>query len=82
VFENRVPRKLFGIKRDAVTVEWRRLNNEELNDLYNSLIVNRVITSRRMRRAGSRGKYGRQERCIKDFGWNTLGKETTWKKEA
>jgi len=51
-----------------VTVEWRRLNNEELNDLYNSVIVNRVITLRRMRRAGSCGKYGSEERCIKGFG--------------
>jgi hypothetical protein len=34
VFENRVPRKIFGPKRDEVTGEWRRLHNEELNDLY------------------------------------------------
>jgi hypothetical protein len=34
VFENRVLRKIFGSKRDGVTGEWRRLHNEELNDLY------------------------------------------------
>jgi hypothetical protein len=34
VFENRVFRKVFGPKRDEVTGEWRKLNNEELNDLY------------------------------------------------
>jgi len=34
VFENRVLRRIFGPKRDAVTGEWRKLNNEELNDLY------------------------------------------------
>ena len=34
VFENRVLRRIFGPKRDGVTVEWRKLHNEELNDLY------------------------------------------------
>jgi hypothetical protein len=34
VFENRVPKRVFGPKRDEVTGEWRKLNNEELNDLY------------------------------------------------
>jgi len=34
VSENRALRKLFGSKRDEVTVEWRRLHNEELHDLY------------------------------------------------
>jgi hypothetical protein len=34
VFENRVLMKLFGPKRDKVTREWRKLHNEELNDLY------------------------------------------------
>jgi hypothetical protein len=34
VFENSVLRGIFGSKRDGVTGEWRRLHNEELNDLY------------------------------------------------
>ena len=34
VFENRVLRRIFGPKRDEVTGEWRKLHNEELNDLY------------------------------------------------
>jgi hypothetical protein len=34
VFENRVLRRIFGLKRDEVTVEWKRLHNEELHDLY------------------------------------------------
>jgi hypothetical protein len=34
VFENRVLRKMFGPKRDEVTREWRKVHNEELNDLY------------------------------------------------
>ena len=36
VFENRVLRRKFGPKTDAVTGEWRKLHNEELNDLYSS----------------------------------------------
>ena len=36
VFENRVLRGIFGAKRDEVTGEWRKLHNEELNDLYSS----------------------------------------------
>jgi hypothetical protein len=36
VFENRVLRRIFGPNRDEVTGEWRRLHNEELNDLYSS----------------------------------------------
>ena len=36
VFENSVLRRIFGPKRDELTVEWRKLHNEELNDLYSS----------------------------------------------
>ena len=43
VFENRVLRKIFGAKRDEVTGEWRNLHNEELNDLYCSPNIVRVI---------------------------------------
>ena len=52
VFENRVLSRIFGSKRDEVTGEWRKLHNEELNDLYSSTNVIQVIKSRRMRRAG------------------------------
>jgi hypothetical protein len=52
VVENRVLRRIFGPKRDEVTGEWRRLHNEELNDLYSSPNTIRVIKSRRLRWAG------------------------------
>jgi hypothetical protein len=43
MFENRVLRRIFGPKRDEVTEEWRKLHNEELNDLYCSPTILRVI---------------------------------------
>jgi hypothetical protein len=52
VFENMVLRRIFGPKRDGVTGEWRRLHNEELNDLYSSPNIIWVIKSRIMRWAG------------------------------
>jgi len=52
VFENRVLRRIFGPKRDEVTGEWRKLHNEELNDLCSSPNIVRVIKSRRMGWAG------------------------------
>ena len=48
-FERRVLRRIFGPKRDEVTGLWRKIYNEELNDLYCSLNIVRVIKSRRMR---------------------------------
>jgi len=52
VFESRVLRRIFGPRKDEVTGEWRRLHNEQLNDLYCSPNIVRVIKSRRMRWAG------------------------------
>ena len=51
-FENGVLRRIFGPKRDEVTVECRKLHNEELNDLYCSPNIVRVIKLRRMRWVG------------------------------
>jgi hypothetical protein len=59
VFENRVQRGIFGPKRDGVKGQWKRLHNEELNDLYPSLNIIRVIKSRRMRWAGYVARMGR-----------------------
>ena len=49
--ENRVLRRLFEPKRDEVAGEWRKLHNEQLNDLYCSLNIVPLIKSRRMKRA-------------------------------
>ena len=45
VLENRVLRRIFGPKRDEVTGEWRKLHNEELNDMFSSSNIVRVIKS-------------------------------------
>jgi len=60
VFENMVLRRIFGPRRDEVTGEWRRLHNEELNDLYSSPNIVRLIKSRRMRWAGHVARIGEE----------------------
>ena len=51
-YMNSVLRRIYGPKRDEVTGEWRKLHNEELNNLYSSPNIVQVIKSRRMRWAG------------------------------
>ena len=68
MFEYWVLRRVFGPKRDEVTAEWRKLYNEELNDLYSSPNITGVIKSRRMRRAGHVACMGGQE----GFWWVTV----------
>ena len=58
VFENMVFRRIFGPRRDDVTGEWRRLHNEEINDLYCSRNIVRVIKWRRMRWVGHVARIG------------------------
>jgi len=53
-------RRIFGPRRDEVTGEWRRLHNEELNDLYSSPNILRVKKSRRMRWAGHVARMGEE----------------------
>jgi hypothetical protein len=70
VFEKRVLRRIFGPKRDEVTGEWRKLHNEELNNLYSSPSIVRVIKPGRMGWAGHVARTGR-ERRIQGFGGET-----------
>jgi hypothetical protein len=70
VFENRVLRRIFGTQRDEVTGEWRKLHKEELNDLYSSPNIVRVIKSRRMIWAGHVARMGRG----KSYTWFFVGK--------
>jgi hypothetical protein len=58
VFENRVLRRILGPKRDEVTGGWKKLQNEELRDLYSSPSIIRMIKSRRMRWAGHVARMG------------------------
>jgi len=67
MFENRVLRRIFGPRRDEVTEEWGRLHNEELNDLYSSPNIVRVIKSRRMRWAGYVARMGEERGAYRAF---------------
>jgi hypothetical protein len=60
VFENRVLRRIFGLKRDEVTGEWRKLHNGELHDLHSSPSIIRIIKARRMRWAGHVARMGKR----------------------
>jgi len=55
-----VLRRIFGPRRDEITGEWRRLHDEELNDLYSSPNIVRVTKSRRTRWAGHMARMGEE----------------------
>jgi hypothetical protein len=61
VIENRVLRRIFGLKRNEVTGGWRKLRNEELRNLYSSPSIIRIINSRRMRWAGYVARMGEEK---------------------
>jgi len=67
---------------DEVTGEWRKLQDEELNDLYSSPNIIRLVKSIIKRWAGYVARYGGEERRIEGFGGATCGKENTWKTQA
>jgi len=77
VFENMVLRRIFGPRREEVTEEWRRLHNEELNDLYSSPNVVRVIKSRRIRWAGYVARMGEERGCMRSW-WGNWREGDHW----
>jgi len=77
VFGNRVLRRIFGPKRDDIIGEWRKLHTEELNDLYFSPSVFRVI-NKKNELVWACSMYRVEKRRIQGFWWGNL-KATTWK---
>ena len=77
VFENRVLRGIFLAERNEVTGEWRKLHNEELNDVYCSPNVVRVIKSRRVRRIGHVARMDEDRRCIGSW-WGNRREGDHW----
>jgi hypothetical protein len=69
VFENKILRRIFGPKLDEERGEWRRLHNEEFNELYFSPDITQVIKLRRIRWACT--GYGREGRCMLEFDMET-----------
>jgi len=74
LLENMVLRRIFGPRRDEVTGEWRRLHNEELNDLYSLPNIVRLIKSRRMTWAGHVARMGEERGRIGSWWGNPGGK--------
>jgi hypothetical protein len=81
MFENSVLRRIFGPKRDEVTGEWRKLHDDELNDLYCSPNIVRVIKSRRVGWARRVARMRRREEYT-GFWWGKLGEEITWESQV
>jgi len=67
VFESMVLRRLFGPRKDEVTGEYRKLHKDELNDLYSSPNIVRVIKSRRMRWARHVARMGEERVMYRVF---------------
>jgi hypothetical protein len=74
VFKNRVLRRIFGPKRDEVTGEWRKLHNEELDNLYSSPDIIRQVKSRLMRWAGHVARMGEDRKVYMVLLGNSEGK--------
>ena len=79
MFENKVLRRLFGPERDRVTGEWRKLHNEELNDLYPLLSIFRLIKSRRMRWATHVERMGERRGVYRVLVGKREGKRPLWR---
>jgi len=78
LFENRVLRRIFGPTRNEITGEWRQLLNDELNDLYSSPNIARVVKSRRMGLVWHVAHMGERRGVHRVLVWN-LRERSTWK---
>jgi hypothetical protein len=90
VFEKRVLRRIFGLKRDEVTGEWRKLHSEELHNLYSSPNITLPnLTSYHLadqtkdnKVGGTCDERGTEEGSVQSFGGKDRRKKTTWKPKA
>jgi len=78
VFENRVLRRIFEPKRNEVAGEWRKLYNEELNDLYSSPNIVQAIKGRGMRWAGHVACVGEHRGVYRVLVKKPEGKRPLW----
>jgi hypothetical protein len=79
VFKTRVRWRIFGLKRDEVMGDWRKLHNEELHNMYSSPSRIRTIKSRRMRWAGRIARMGEKRNAYRILVGKPEGKEITKK---
>ena len=75
VFENRLLKRIYGRRTDDVAVEWRKLHNEELNDLYFSPNIVEVIKWRRMRSTGHVASMGERRVVYRVLVGKAAGKD-------
>jgi hypothetical protein len=77
LFENSAFRRTFGLNRDEVTGEWKKLHKKQLHDLYSSPTIVRVTLSRIMRWAGHVVRVGREQACT-GFRGENLRERVLW----
>jgi len=82
MFENTLLRRIFGPRSGEVTGERRKLHNEELNYLYSSANIVHGDKIWKNEMGGACSAYEGEVRRIQGFGWETGGKEATWKAQA
>jgi hypothetical protein len=75
MFQNRVLKRIFGLKREEMAGGWRRLHNEELHNLYASTDIVRIVKSRRMGWAGHVARMGEMKNA-----YNILVVKHEWKR--